>query len=1602
MPYIGQRPATGEANSFKILDDISNYTLTFGSSDIDVSADTITAREHRFVTGQRVTYGNGGGTDPTGLSNGTVYYIIVEDRHTFKLATSASNAVAGTAINITAAGAGAAHTINVAFDGVNTKFKATHTNGTKADISQSGQLMVSVNGVLQQPHDNTTTPTTGYATDHTSTIIFSAAPAAGDQFFGRLIASNFATFDISDNTVDNFTGDGSTSTFTLSKTPPNNESILVTIDGVVQYPDDNAAVRAYTVSENVLDFASAPGNAVEIQVRHIGFAGASTAAVSGFYGRTGNAALKNTDDIVFRNANVGVVTATDIRITGNLTVDGTTTTLDTELVGVDKLEVAANNTTSAGIITQTGTGDILRLYDGTTQAVTVEDGGNVGLGIANPAYLLHLQRYGNTEIILNNTRGSSTGGIGQYDDRLELNSVTNHPLLLKTNSAERLRITSAGLVGIGSQSPAQTLDIMSANPVIRLTDTDPAGVYSQIDGAGGDLILSADGGAGSSSSFISLRVDGTDANAEKLRITSDGNVRIPDSGKFVVGGGDDLKIYHDGSDSIIHQDGTGDLRIRSDNSLEFNTAGEKNAIWCDASGAVKLYYNNSKKLETDTDGIRVGTGGGDNTIIDLYNASYDNGVIQYYNGSIALKTGSSSGDRTFQVHTAGTERLRITSGGNIGIGTVNPQKTLHVNSTSADSFGIVRISGRNRGGQLEFCTDATKTAGIYSPTSSNELVFFTSSSETERLRITSGGDVNIGGNYTQTSAPLCVTTNANDFGMRLMSGSNTVLDILNNDAAGNAEVRGYYNNNSGSRGEGFRLEASGNSFFNGGNFGIGTNGPSEKLHINGSNGVKLRIDCPNDYSNSSSILMSQGRGEIKTSIIASGGNPGGNIVLRTRNNSGTLVDALTVNQFQGVTINSQNGTHALTVGDGGDVKFRVNSVGNIEMGGSFTAGATVHIRDSNNTTQGAAQLKISKGIGAGAAPSSVSRTNCYIHLGGSEWRTGGGGHYVMGLGYTNGETGTGIPAYVGFVETSSSGYTYGDLIFGTRPNYDGTNNPTERLRIDSQGRLGVGVTPKGFHANNKDVIQGSSGYVILGRGTSSLNISQNFYYDSSDAGKYIVTGPATLYNQSNGSHTFYNASSGSADASASQVERFQIQSDGRVSIGAPAANALGALHIHANQGTDTALWIGDSSTNRYLAINEQGSSQNFNHIHTRFNDNAIHAHYILENPYANAAGYGSQIMFRGYNQETSAYLETSNEAANSARATFRIRGRDNHGIDVRSTGEITTTHASNIGYNVSAATSSRGLVYASDDAQRMITSQAQWYIVKSFYPEKSGTVAMQAQMYIKAGPYYFNFRVREEGTDTIVFNAGDNGGYNAYVNPSGQSGNVHNYKTYKWICPLIKAHKRYYLEMAASNAAGTSSPIQSAGQYVYARHFRVYSDSPGTTAASDFIHIQQTMDNSAATNYGGTEYAYYSSSSNRDSLNSLQPFAGTESNFMGWYTMRAYNQYLDVEFNIGYGIMWFAQAYGYLYSSGQVAGSMISGYNYTNNQILNKFSFTQGNRGWYGSYRNSAGNLCLKFDRGSNGYSEGKLAIFLGTQGPTNQDYKILRYRQNDSTSNAF
>ena len=310
MAYLGNSPVSGD-NTFRILDDISSYTLTFdGSSSgvVSVANDTFTFYEHRFITGQRFTYSTTG-TTVGGLVSGTAYYIIKNDQNTIKVATSYANALIGSEINLSGLGTGSTHTINVAFDGINTKFKATYTNGTKALITRAAQLQLSINGVIQQPQD-TVSPTTGFGFDVDSTIIFSVAPLVTDIFWGNVIATSFPTFDIADNDIDTFTGTGALTDFTLSKTPANSQNLLVTIDGVVQYPSEAGITRAYSLQDSVLVFSSAPANGTDIQVRHIGFAGATSSSVTGFYGRTGNVGLTTTDNISVGNINAGIITAT--------------------------------------------------------------------------------------------------------------------------------------------------------------------------------------------------------------------------------------------------------------------------------------------------------------------------------------------------------------------------------------------------------------------------------------------------------------------------------------------------------------------------------------------------------------------------------------------------------------------------------------------------------------------------------------------------------------------------------------------------------------------------------------------------------------------------------------------------------------------------------------------------------------------------------------------------------------------------------------------------------------------------------------------------------------------------------------------------------------------------------------------------------------------------------------------------------------------------------------------------------------------------------------------------------------------------------------------
>jgi hypothetical protein len=73
-----------------------------------------------------------------------------------------------------------------------------------------------------------------------------------------------------------------------------------------------------------------------------------------------------------------------------------------------------------------------------------------------------------------------------------------------------------------------------------------------------------------------------------------------------IGDADDLKIFHNGSHSIIRETGTGSLYLQSDNNVIIGKdTSSETMIKGVADGAVELYHDNTKKFETTSGGVSV-------------------------------------------------------------------------------------------------------------------------------------------------------------------------------------------------------------------------------------------------------------------------------------------------------------------------------------------------------------------------------------------------------------------------------------------------------------------------------------------------------------------------------------------------------------------------------------------------------------------------------------------------------------------------------------------------------------------------------------------------------------------------------------------------------------------------------------------------------------------------------------------------------------------------------------------------------------------------------------------------------------------------------------
>ena len=334
------------------------------------------------------------------------------------------------------------------------------------------------------------------------------------------------------------------------------------------------------------------------------------------------------------------------------------------------------------------------------------DGGNdrVGIGTSSPGEKLTVAGK-----IQATTEFKSESG---NDLRLNAGSA-NRDVFMQVNGSTLMTVQgSTGRVGIGTTSPSNNLDILStasgATVNARVGSTASSGVNNA------NLIIN-NGGTGNAT----LRFDyesstnrasiGVPQSTEALFFTTSGSerMRIDSSGRLLIGTTTEGHVSAD--NFTVADSGHCGITIRSGTTSE---------------GAI--YFSD-------------GTSG---------DAEYRGQVLYDHDGDY------------MRFSTAVTERLRITSTGRMGLGITTPQQRQHIHegSTAASVTQYTNsVTGSTANDGLLVGLDSTED-GLFWMKESNNLTFGTSN--TERMRINSSGDANIGSStYSGIGERLCLTGN---------------------------------------------------------------------------------------------------------------------------------------------------------------------------------------------------------------------------------------------------------------------------------------------------------------------------------------------------------------------------------------------------------------------------------------------------------------------------------------------------------------------------------------------------------------------------------------------------------------------------------------------------------------------------------------------------------------------------------------------------------------------------------------------------------------------------------------------------------------------------
>jgi len=419
---------------------------------------------------------------------------------------------------------------------------------------------------------------------------------------------------------------------------------------------------------------------------------------------------------------------------------------------------------------------------GTTGAdvlLTSSSAGNVGIGDSGPTAklvvnnvgtkMLELKRSGNIKF-----RVLADANHGQLN---MFNSGTSNTVRLHTSGDSYF---NGGNVGIGTSSPTAKLHVQSSDNAATANL-----VYLENIGSGGSEGVSIKfNPMFNAESMIASNREGAVANAcnltfhtynntinEAMRITSAGNVGIgttsPNANLEIDGGSSNAFIQ-------FTTPNTNYAGIRFGDPQSIN------------AGRIQ-YYHGAGALEFDTEVRFVFQGGnvGIGTDNPTQTLDVDGAIITEDYRSAGTFFLTSGDDWRFRSDT-GSERMRINSAGNVGIGTDSPIRKLHLHKGDS-SLNYIQITnsttGAGGGDGVSFGITSDEVA-IWNNRENTATTI--STNNTERIRITNTGNVGIG-----TTTPDTVLEVVND----VDNSTNTATDvnagilIHNGDSSGTAVLK---------------------------------------------------------------------------------------------------------------------------------------------------------------------------------------------------------------------------------------------------------------------------------------------------------------------------------------------------------------------------------------------------------------------------------------------------------------------------------------------------------------------------------------------------------------------------------------------------------------------------------------------------------------------------------------------------------------------------------------------------------------------------------------------------------------------------------------------